>query len=769
MRDHFTFTEADLQIREELSSFLPEYIFDAHAHIWRVSDLRLTGKSFFAAGSEEMSVDVWRTSVQQLLGRKVQGGLLFPSPVKTCDLHKANQYVVEQLENEELSRGLILVAPGYSEEQVHLFLQNSKIVGFKPYHCFSSKEVTSDSEIIDFIPESFWRIADQHGLLIMLHIVKDSAMADPVNQKQLFNLCSRYPNAKCVLAHSARSFHAPHANFVKSLRGLENVFFDMSAICEPEAIVPILYEFGPKKLLWGSDFPISDIRGKAVSVGDGFFWMQKETLDWDRASGPTEPTLVGLESLRALKLASDMIGLDKSDIQNIFYHNAIRLTGQLTPGGNQTQDLYRKAKTIIPGGTQLVSKRPELQAPNQWPAYFSEARGCEVWDLDGKHYYDMSTNGIGSCLLGYRNDEVTRAVKRRLHLGSMSTLNPPEEVELAERLLDLHPWSSQARFTRAGGEACSVAVRIARATTERSIIAVCGYHGWNDWYLAANLGEDDALSGHLLPGLEPAGVPRELRGTTVTFPANDRQAFEDVINQYGGQLAAVIMEPCRYEDPEPGFLQYVKERLHQCGALLIFDEITIGWRLHRGGAHLKLGVHPDIAVFAKALGNGHPIGAVIGTQEAMEGAHRSFISSTYWTESIGPAAALATLDKMAEVDVPGFVAAVGREVSSAWKVHGEQAGLPLKVSDGYPCLAKFEFSGEYANQLKTLYTVKMLQRGFLAGTVIYPTLAHTPDIVAYYKQAIGAVFGELADIIHQGDLHALKDIEVAQQGFRRLN
>jgi glutamate-1-semialdehyde 2,1-aminomutase len=296
---------------------------------------------------------------------------------------------------------------------------------------------------------------------------------------------------------------------------------------------------------------------------------------------------------------------------------------------NKTQALYTRAKQIIPSGTQLLSKRPEMFAPGQWPAYYTKAKGCEVWDLDGNHYYDMTSNGIGACLLGYADEDVCHAVIRRVSDGCTSTLNSPEEVALAERLIGIHPWAENARFARTGGEIGAVAVRIARATTGRDVIAVCGYHGWSDWYLAANLGENDSLNGHLLPGLDPAGVPKGLYGTTTTFNFNNFKQFDEMITRYGKDLAAVIMEPARNNDPENGFLEYVKEKVHQAGALLIFDEITIGWRLNFGGSHLRYGVNPDMATFAKALGNGHPIAAVIGTKAAMEGAHKSFISSTY--------------------------------------------------------------------------------------------------------------------------------------------
>ena len=431
---------------------------------------------------------------------------------------------------------------------------------------------------------------------------------------------------------------------------------------------------------------------------------------------------------------------------------------------NLTQDLYLKAKKLIPGGTQLLSKRPEMMAPGQWPAYFSRAAGCEVWDLDGRHYYDLSTNGIGACLLGFADPDVNAAVKSRIDLGSMCTLNPPEEVELAERLCSIHPWAEQARFARSGGETGAVAVRIARATTDRSAIAICGYHGWHDWYLAANLGESDALRGHLLPGLEPVGVPSELRNTAFPFKYNDKQAFQDIIDKAGNRLAAVIMEPCRGADPQPGFLEFIRD----CGALLIFDEITIGWRLNYGGAHLRLGVNPDIAIFAKALGNGYPIGAVIGTKAAMEGAQKSFISSTYWTESIGPVAALATLKKMSETKVHEHAGKIGSLVVSSWKARAAEHGVRITAGDGYPCLAHFKFNYENSEELRTLYTQLMLEKGFLGGASVYVTLAHNLEIIRRYDVAIDEVFARIAQAIRQDNVRELLRGPVAHAGFRRL-
>ncbi len=433
------------------------------------------------------------------------------------------------------------------------------------------------------------------------------------------------------------------------------------------------------------------------------------------------------------------------------------------------QELYAHARdNRIPGGVQLRSKLPEGHAPGQWPAYFSRAQGIDVWDVDGRQFRDWASHGIGAALLGYRDPDVTRDVQRCVDDGSFSFLNPPEEVELADRLCELHPWAENVRFTRSGGEVATVAVRIARATTGRSKVAICGYHGWHDWYLAANLGDHGALDGHLLPGLNPLGVPRELRGTAVTFSFNDRAAFDAVIGEHGDQLACVIMEPCRFHDPEPGFLEHVRDATQRAGALLIYDEITIGFRRHYGGAHLRLGTDPDIAIFAKSLGNGHPMAAVIGTAEAMDGAHESFISSTYWTERVGPVAALATLNKMQRIDVPSHVDRVGRALIECWTRHIEALSLPGEITSNYPCFAGFRINHELVSELTLLFVQEMLERGFLAKPIVYLTLAHNEENLGEYDLAVGEVFQIMADALAKGDVQARLKGSVAVSGFRRL-
>lgn len=436
---------------------------------------------------------------------------------------------------------------------------------------------------------------------------------------------------------------------------------------------------------------------------------------------------------------------------------------------SKTQDLYNHAKTRIPGGTQLLSKRPEQFAPDKWPAYFSKAKGCEVWDLDGKHYYDLTTSGIGSCLLGFADPDVSAAVINRVEQGSMCTLNSPEEVALADKLCEIHPWAESVRFARTGGEICAVAVRIARATTGRDLIALCGYHGWCDWYIAANLGNGTRLDGQLLPGLKPKGVPKVLSNTALTFNYGDKEAFDKIISEYGDRLAAVVMEPMRGSVSDGSFLKYVRDGIHSVGGLMIIDEITIGWRYCLGGAHMSVGVYPDMAVFAKALGNGHPIAAVIGTKAAMDGAEESFISSTYWTESVGPTAALAVIKKCEETKVWEHSMRMGQKLIDKWNELAQKHNLPAHAG-GIPCLAHLDFK-KFPLEMKTLYTVLMLEEGFLGNTGFYPSLAHTDEIMELYFAAIDKVFAKMSKIVATDSVEEVRAAigsPVCQSGFARL-
>lgn len=432
------------------------------------------------------------------------------------------------------------------------------------------------------------------------------------------------------------------------------------------------------------------------------------------------------------------------------------------------QDLYKRAKQIIPGGTMLLSKRPEMFLPEKWPSYYSKAKGCKVWDLDGKEYIDCCIMGIGTNTLGYGREEVDEAVMKVVKDGNMSTFNCPEEVELAETLIKMDaPWAEMARFARTGGEINAITVRIARAATGKDKIAICGYHGWHDWYLSVNLGESDALAGHLLPGLDTAGVPKGLRGSTIPFHYNNFEELLDIVNH--NDLAAIKMEVCRNDGPENDFLQKIRQLCDERQIILIFDECTSGFRETFGGLYKKYGVAPDMAIYSKTMGNGYAISAVVGKRWIMEAANgKTFISSTFWTERIGPAAALAAMKVMEKDYSWEKITAIGINNKKRWQELADKYGLKIKQW-GIPALAGYSFVSPNAMAYKTYVTQEMLKKGYLAGNSMYACLCHTPEILDGYFYELDKIFAVIREFEDGRDV--MKELEgpVCHGGFARLN
>lgn len=430
------------------------------------------------------------------------------------------------------------------------------------------------------------------------------------------------------------------------------------------------------------------------------------------------------------------------------------------------QLLYKEAKKIIPGGGQLLSKRPEKFAPEIWPAYYSKAKGCKIWDLDGNEYRDFSYMGIGACTLGYADDDVDAAVLNAIKNGTMTTLMVPEEVELAKLLLEQHPWADMVRYAKGGGDAMAVAVRIARAATKRDKVLFCGYHGWHDWYLSANLADDKALDGQLMPGLSPVGVARELAGTSYPFWYNKIEQFKKLIAENKENLAGVVLEAARNMTPEADFFSTIEEECHKLNIPLIIDEVTSGFRMYCGGACEYFGIHPDIAVFAKGMANGYPIAAIIGKKKYMDVAQDSFISSTFWTERIGFVAAIATIKKYKALNVNEHLNKLGRKVQEGWTVLAEKYGLKIHISGIYP-LGHICFEAAPL-ELKTLFVQEMLRRGFLASDAYYASLSHTEEDVNDYLAACDEVFAIMSKAVANNNITNLLDGPVCQGGFARL-
>lgn len=433
----------------------------------------------------------------------------------------------------------------------------------------------------------------------------------------------------------------------------------------------------------------------------------------------------------------------------------------------KSQELYKKAKKLIPGGSQLLSKRPEMFLPELWPAYYKKAKGCEIWDLDDKKYVDMSYMGLGACILGYADNDVNKAVKKIVRSGNMSTLNCPDEVELAEVLCGIHPWAGMVRYARTGGEAMSIATRIARAKSGKDIVLFCGYHGWHDWYISANLFDGSSLDSHLLPGLNPLGVPKSLKGSAYPFYYNDAEGFLKLANKYKGRVGVIVLESIRNNYPTKEFIDAVKKAVKDLNIVLIVDEISAGWRLNAGGAHMILGIEPDIAVFAKGISNGFAMAAIIGKKEVMRVAQDTFISSTYWTEGIGPAAALATIKKIRDLNVPEHLIRMGKLVQKGWKDAAEKYGLSVDVGGIYP-LSHFSFKNKNNLELKTLFTQSMLEKGFLATTAFYPSYTHKKHHIDRYLEAADRTFDFISGVVGKNSVKRYLKGPVCHSGFKRL-
>ena len=431
-----------------------------------------------------------------------------------------------------------------------------------------------------------------------------------------------------------------------------------------------------------------------------------------------------------------------------------------------SKHFWKKAKKVIPGGNMLFSKRPEVLLPESWPTYFNKSKDSYVWDLNNNKFTDMIFL-VGTNILGYANKDIDSYIKKIIGKGIMTSLNCPEEVLLAEKLIEMHPWADMVRFCRTGGEANSVAIRIARAASGKENVAICGYHGWHDWYLASNLKNKNNLNKHLLSGLKFDGVPRKLKGTTIPFEYNNFEQLEKIVNQ--NNIGVIKMEVERQIKPVHNFLERVRNLASKKKIVLIFDECTSGFRQTFGGLHKYYGVYPDMAMFGKTLGNGYAITAVIGKKEIMSAAQNTFISSTFWTERIGPSAGLKTLEIMKKIKSWKILPLIGEKIIKKWKEISSYHGVKISIS-GLVTIPSFNFDGENSLLYKTYFTQEMLKKGFLASNIIFVSISHNDKILKKYFDAFEDVFKKINKLNNENK--KIKDFlegPVCHSTFRRLN
>ncbi len=430
--------------------------------------------------------------------------------------------------------------------------------------------------------------------------------------------------------------------------------------------------------------------------------------------------------------------------------------------------LQTYARKLIPGLSQLFGKRPEIYLPGgNWPTYYSKAKGVYLWGIDKKKFLDFTMVGVGSAVLGYSDTDINKAANKALKSGSMTTLNVPQEVELAEVLTKIHPWANSVRYARTGGESMSIAIRIARAYSKKEKILFCGYHGWHDWYLSANLKSKKVLNTHLLKGLNPLGVPSNLKNTLIPFKFNDWKDIEKIVKKNAKYCAAIVLEPCRDFLPDKNYLQELRIIANKNNCVLIFDEITSGWRLGTSGAHKNFKVNPDIAIFGKTIANGIPMGAIIGRKNIMKFATKTFISSALWTEKIGPTCALEFIKKHKKLNLGNKLIHIGKKIKKIWFDAAKNSNLNIHIQ-GIDPMANFRLENINWPVASTFFTQEMLKHKILASEKCYANYKHTPKLLEKYKKACFNVFEKISKLEKSNSLKKKLEGPVKQMGFKRL-
>jgi len=406
--------------------------------------------------------------------------------------------------------------------------------------------------------------------------------------------------------------------------------------------------------------------------------------------------------------------------------------------------IWEEAEKIIPGGNGLLSKRPQRFLPDGWPIYYKKAKGIYIWDLSLKKYTDFSIMGVGTAILGYANDQVDKKAISAIKASINTTLNSKEEFLLAKEILKYDKFADQVKFAKAGGEAMAIATRIARTNTNKHKIVFCGYHGWHDWYISANLSDRKNLNNHLLQNLNPTGIPKILKNLMIPLKFNDYKSLKEIFLK-DRNAGILVIEGARNDYLSKNFVKTLKQVQRKYNIIVIIDEITSGWRETMGGVYKKVGIKPDMVVYGKALGNGYPISAVVGKKNIMKKSNETFISSTAWTERIGFAAALETIKFLKRKNVSKLIQKRGMKIIKNWKILAQKNDLKLKTNNFYSSPSfQFDYASE-SEKLHTLFTELMLKRGYLATNYMFVTYSHSDREINKYLKNCDKVFTQIKE------------------------
>lgn len=424
------------------------------------------------------------------------------------------------------------------------------------------------------------------------------------------------------------------------------------------------------------------------------------------------------------------------------------------PNITKSLEMYHRAKKLMHPITQTLAKGPGQFTYGVSPVYVERAKGSKIWDVDGNEYLDYCM-GIGPISLGYGYDRVDNAIKDQLEKGITFSLMHRLELEIAERLHEIIPNAESIRITKQGADACSAAVRIARAFTKRDKVAVCGYHGWHDWYIGTTTRD--------------AGIPQAVKDLTVMIQYNNIESVKAIMTP---DLACLILEPIIFEEPKDNFLHEVLALCKANGTLLIFDEMWTGFRLALGGAQEFFGIKPDLAVYSKACANGMPVAFLTGRDDVMSLFESDvFYFTTFGGEALSLAATLATLDEMKEKNVPQFLASQGQKIKDGFNVLREKHGMTDYISiGGYPCRSIVNFTEKAGDALvmKTYLQQEMIKRGILWSSFHNMCFSHSDADIQFTLDAYDDIFPTFKQLIESNSVASALKGEVVEAVFRKV-
>lgn len=586
----------------------------------------------------------------------------------------------------------------------------------------------SEPDVLD----RFYRAAKANAADIVIRITADCPLIDPAVVDKVI---ARFEQGDCDYVSNTVRYTYPDGldTEVFSFVALERAWQEASKPSEREHVTPYLYAGRFKTANVESEKPVSPTQYRwTVDHPADLQFVRKiyEAFSGNGAFGFRE-------IFELLKERPDLATIQAETITNEGYYKS--LYQQATAGTApkrplaQSQAWLERAKKVIPGCAQTFSKGYTQYVQGVAPIFLERGKGCRVWDVDGNKYIDY-VQGLLPNILGYANEEVNAAAAAQLAEGHSFSLPHPMEVRLAERLIRLIPCAEMVRFGKNGSDATSGAVRAARAFTGRDRIACCGYHGWQDWYIGSTT--------------RNAGVPKAVRDLTHPFVYNDLASLEKLFAEHPGEFAAVIMEPVNFVEPVPGFLQSVKNLAHQHGALLIFDEICVGFHFGLGGAQRLYGVVPDLACFGKAMGNGFPISCVLGRADVMHTFEEIFYSFTFAGEVAAMAAAMKVLDILEHTDALARMESNGRTLQDGIAAMAKEAGLEDRIRTmGRPQWSLLKFTDQHGADsalVKNLFQQEAVKRGVLLLATHNLTAAHDGPAIHQTLETYAEVFKTLA-------------------------